>query len=286
MPVHLGKLADQRKADRMPEGDTVHKIAQFLAPRLTGVMVEQVKLPDADTAKRCSGQRVRAVVARGKHLFIELDNELTIRSHLGMHGSWHRYPHATAWQRPRSQLSLALSTADWEYVCFNAKEVEIVRSPSVRRRIVHTRLGVDLIADHTDPAYLARRARAILDADALLIDALLDQRIACGIGNVYKSEILFIERLSPDLLLTDLDDDSLGECFQLGTDLLRRNLGGGRRTTRFEHDDAGSLWVYGRNGLPCLRCDTPIQSRRMGRHHRSTYWCPACQLDSIHKTNA
>lgn len=261
----------------MPEGDTIHKIANFLAPRLVGEALLDAQLADAHAARRCIGRRVDDVVARGKHLFIELDNGTAIRSHLGMHGSWHRYPRGEAWQRTRAQRSVALTTTRWEYVCFNAKEVEVVRNPSVRKRIVDGRLGPDLIADEVEPATLARRARDILDADALLADALLDQRVASGIGNVYKSEVLFIERLAPDIRLLDIDDQRLGTCFETAAGLLRRNLGGGRRVTRFENDRAGRLWVYGRGDRPCLRCDTPIASRRMGRHHRATYWCPACQ---------
>ena len=261
----------------MPEGDTIHKIANFLAPRLAGRIVTDVRLADGRAAGRCSGCRVRDVVARGKHLFIEFDNGYALRTHLGMHGSWHRYPPGEDWQRPRSQLSLALATRDWDYVCFNAKEVELVKLPSVRERIVHGRLGPDLIADDIDPTYLARRARELLDDNALLADALLDQRVACGIGNVYKSELLFLQRLAPCTRLANVDDQTLGTCFEIAAGLLRRNLGGGRRVTRFERDSAGSLWVYGRAGQPCLNCGTPILSRRMGRHQRGTYWCPVCQ---------
>ncbi len=265
----------------MPEGDTIHKIANFLAPCLGEQTVVDLRIADIAAARSCIGRRVSDVNARGKHLFIEFDNGLALRSHLGMHGSWHRYPAGGDWQRPRSQLSVALTTADWDYVCFNAKEVEVVRIPSVRERIVHGRLGPDLIADEVDPDYLARRAREILDADTLLADALLDQRVACGIGNVYKSEILFIERLAPQTRLADIDDHQLGHCFGTAADLLQRNLGGGRRVTRFAADQAGSLWVYGRTDLPCLRCDTPISSQRLGRHHRGTYWCSSCQASPV-----
>ncbi len=261
----------------MPEGDTIHKIANYLEPRLANTEVVSVQMADALAARRCESQRVDAVTARGKHLFIELDNGFALRSHLGMHGSWHCYPKGGDWQRPRWQASLIVSTAADDYVCFNAKEVELVRIPSVRERIVSARLGPDLIADEPDYAELVARARAILEADTLLADVLLDQRVASGIGNVYKSEVLFIERVLPDCLLGRTDDDTLKRLFETAADRLRRNLGGGKRVTRFENDGAGRLWVYGRGGLPCLRCDSRIDSRRMGRHQRGTYWCPDCQ---------
>lgn len=261
----------------MPEGDTIHKIANFLAPRLREQTIVRVAVAGRAAAQRLSGRRVANVLARGKHLFIELDDATAIRSHLGMWGSWHRYAHDEVWNKPRSQASLVITTADDEFVCFNAKEVEVVRVPSVRERIVHGRLGPDLIADDCDPGLLVRRAREFLDGGELLADVLLDQRVASGIGNVYKSELLFIERLSVDLTLAGVADEELGRCFATAADLLRQNLGGGMRVTRSGSDGAGRLWVYGRKGRPCHECDTPIESARMGRHQRSTYWCPHCQ---------
>ena len=261
----------------MPEGDTIHKIANFLAPRLESRIVESVTMADGAAAKKCTARRVAAVRARGKHLFIEFDNQTALRSHLGMYGSWHRYARNEPWRKPRSQASLVLATADDEYVCFNAKEVELVALTSVRNRIVHARLGPDLIADDIDAAAIARRARDFLRDDDLIADALLDQRVSCGIGNVYKSEVLFIERLSPALRLGEVSDDELARCFSTAADRLKRNLGGGRRVTRLEPDNAGRLWVYGRTGLPCLRCGDRIIGRRLGRHHRGTYWCESCQ---------
>jgi endonuclease-8 len=261
----------------MPEGDTIHKIANWLAPRLTDRVVIDVQMADESAARTCRGRRVDDVRALGKHLFIEFEHDRALRSHLGMYGSWHFYSPGAEWQKPRSQASLVVETDDTIYVCFNAKEVELVKSPSVRERIVDTRLGPDLIGEDVDADYLVRRARDLLEPDALVADVLLDQRVACGIGNVYKSEVLFIERLLPHTPLGEVRDELLVRCFQTAAELLRRNLGGGRRVTRFEDDDAGRLWAYGRTGLPCLRCDDRIAGKRLGRHHRGTFWCPACQ---------
>ncbi len=265
----------------MPEGDTIHKLANYLGPRLEDQRILRAGGARADVARRLNGRHIEGVSARGKHLFIELDNATALRSHLGMHGSWHRYAHDEEWQRPQSQASIVLRIAEDDYVCFNAKEVEVVRLSSVRNRVVNERLGPDLIGDEVDTGALVRRAREFLEPDALLIDVLLDQRVASGIGNVYKSEVLFIERLPPDTMLGEVSDDELASCFVLASHLLRRNLGGGMRVTRFENDSAGSVWVYGRTGQPCHECDTPIRSRRMGRNHRGTFWCPACQAPKV-----
>lgn len=261
----------------MPEGDTIHKVANYLAPRLTDHVIEDVQMADSAGASRCRSARISAVVARGKHLFFELDNGLAIRSHLGMYGSWHRYAPDEAWKKPRSRASLRLRVEGDDYVCFNAKEVELIRTPSVRRAITQTRLGPDLIADGIDPAALIARAREFCDEDALLADVLLDQRVASGIGNVYKSEVLFMRSLSPMLTVGQVSDEELRGCYELAAELLKKNVGGGKRVTRFEADHAGRLWVYNRHGKPCHRCRARIRTQRLGRHHRGTYWCPSCQ---------
>ncbi len=261
----------------MPEGDTIHKIGAWLSPRLTEQRLDAVRLSDDAGAKALSGGRVSAVRARGKHLFIDVEERLTLRSHLGMHGSWHFYAPDEKWKKPKGQASIILRSGNVDYVCFNAKEVEVVRLKGVRRRIIEGRLGPDLIQDDVDPRALVRRARAILASDALLVDVLLDQRVAAGIGNVYKSEILFIERLHPRQTLGDTSDDELVGCFETGVALLRQNLGGGKRVTRLADDNAGRLWVYGRGEQPCFECDGPLRASRLGRHFRSTYWCRSCQ---------
>ena len=261
----------------MPEGDTIHKIAAFMAPRLAGQTVSDVRVGRSAADGGFDGARIKRVEARGKHLWIGLDNGHGIRSHLGMHGSWHVYGPDEEWQRPEQQVSLVFDAAGQRWVCFNAKEVELVDTPGIRERVLDTRLGPDLIADDVAPELLVARAREFDDGDYLLIDALLDPRIAAGIGNVYKSEVMYLHGIAPSRALTEVSDELVAACFETAAELLRNNLGGGKRVTRRAGDDAGRLWVYGRTGKPCHECDAPIRSQRLGRHHRGTYWCPACQ---------
>jgi endonuclease-8 len=261
----------------MPEGDTIHKIAHYLALRLVNRTVQRLHMNDTGGAAACTGKRIRTVFAHGKHLFIELADDLTLRSHLGMYGSWHRYAENERWRKPRWQASLELATDKDVFVCFNAKETELMRTPGFRERTLRARLGPDLVGPETDIDHVVRRAREFPESDTLLADVLLDQRVASGIGNVYKSEVLFIEGCLPHTRLSAVSDESLARCFASAAVLLRRNLGGGPRVTRFEEDNAGRLWVYRRRGLHCLRCDDRISSARLGKDHRSTYWCPSCQ---------
>ncbi len=264
----------------MPEGDTIHKIAAYMAPVLTGAAIDAVTIG----TRRCAefeGRTVHAVEARGKHLWIGVGKGVGIRSHLGMHGSWHVYAPDETWQRPRRQASLVVDASGRRWVCFNAREVEIVDTPGVRDNILRSTLGPDLIADDPDPALLIRRAREFDDGDSLLIDTLLNQRVAAGIGNVYKSEVMFLHRIPPTQPTASTSDAVIAACYHSAAALLRDNLGGGRRVTRKASDNAGRLWVYGRTGKPCHVCDTPIRTQRMGRHHRGTYWCPSCQAPDV-----
>jgi endonuclease-8 len=263
----------------VPEGDTVHKLCNYLAPRLVGRQVGSLELRRVPGAERCLGRRIDAVHAHGKHLFLDLDNALSLRSHLGMYGSWHRYRPGEPWRRPRRQASLVLGVDSELYVCFNAKEIELLRTPGVRGRILAMRLGPDLLDSGTDPASAVPRARDMLPGSAPLVDVLLDQRVAAGIGNVYKSEVLFLERRHPLTPQAALPDRALAGLFRLAARLLRGNLHGGRRVTREDVDGAGRLWVYGRSGQPCLRCGALLQSARLGRDHRGSCWCPRCQAE-------
>lgn len=264
----------------MPEGDTVFKLASYLRAELGGRRLAAGAVrgrPDAELA----GARIGEVYARGKHLFIELGGGRLLRSHLGMWGSWHGYQPSERWQKPRRQASIVLDLGERVFVCFNALQVEILRDAGVRQRRLDVVLGPDLLAPAPGFETIVRRARELAAADTPIVDILLDQRIACGVGNVYKSEVLFVAGRHPQTPLGALDDQALLALYRQAARLLRRNVHGGPRVTRRANDQAGRLWVYGRGGRPCLRCDTPIESARLGRGQRSTFWCPACQRISV-----
>jgi endonuclease-8 len=194
-----------------------------------------------------------------------------------MYGSWHRYRPGQPWRKPARQASIVIVGADADYVCFNAKQVQWLKQLGFARADQANRLGPDLIREPFDADRILARAKALLSSSTLIVDLLLDQRLAAGIGNVYKSEILFVEGRSPMLRLQDLSNDALASLYWRAAELLRDNLGGGPRTTRKAFDEKGPLWVYGRFARPCLRCATPIRRASLGVNPRSTYWCPACQ---------
>lgn len=264
----------------MPEGDTVTKVARFLDAALADSRVERISLHPAFGVS-IGPADIDQVSAHGKHLYIALLDGRVLRSHLGLYGSWHRYRRGEPWRRPARQAAIRVLAEDWEYVCFNAKEAEWLTRQGFRLADQRARLGHDLISEPIEPARLARRARQMLRPETLLVDVLLDQRIAAGIGNVYKSEVLFIERVWPLNCLGQLDDERLIGLYHRAAVLLAANLGGGPRTTRAARDRRGHLWVYGRSDQTCLRCGAArIQRTVLGVQPRSTYWCIGCQSPS------
>jgi endonuclease-8 len=133
---------------------------------------------------------------------------------------------------------------------------------------------------------LTHRCVELVEPSTLLVDLLLDQRIAAGIGNVYKCEVLFLEGCAARQTLAETEPGRLGALYRRAAALLQENLGGGPRATRPNHDGRGHLWVYGRAGRPCLRCGTAIARDRIGAAPRTTYWCPTCQPRQRVRTGA
>ncbi len=259
----------------MPEGDTIYKLAAALRPELEGQRVEALVLRGAPPL--APPRRIAAVEARGKHLLIRFDDGRVLRSHLGMHGDWHRYAKGELWRKPQRQASIRLETEQAVYVCFNAREWQWLQAGGIDERTLDTRLRHDLLAGSFDVDAAVERARQLLEPETPLVDVLLDQRVAAGIGNVYKSELLFLERRDPLQPLLHTGDDVLRRMLLRGRQLLQANLGGGPRITRDNTDGGGRLWVYGRSGKACFECGANIRSAKSGKHLRATFWCPNCQ---------
>src|SRR5262249_9056244 len=143
-------------------------------------------------------------------------------------------------------------------------------------------LGPDLLGAF-DRAEVVRRTR--LHTREAIADVLLNQRVVAGIGNVFKSEILFLAALDPFAPVSALSEDALGRVVDVAKAQLDANVMArsqtlspafGRRTTR-SLDPNEKLWVYGRGGKPCRRCGTTILCKATGVDARLTYWCPTCQ---------
>jgi endonuclease VIII len=264
----------------VPEGDTLQRTAAGLRPHLLGrtITAARARAPGPRT-ELLIGRRVTDVQALGKHLLIRLDSGLEVRTHLGMHGSWHRYAPGEHWRRPASRARLVLEVPGAVAVCFDAPVVELFETRAERVHPVLSRLGPDLLADDFDGEEALRRLRDPARRLRAIGEALLDQGAMAGIGNVYKNEVLWIEGVDPFAPVARLDDATLGRLVGTARQLLLRNRGTSSRTTTAGDRRAGGspLWIYGRSGRPCRRCGTAIAARRAGERPRVTYWCPGCQ---------
>lgn len=257
----------------MPEGDTLARTAAGLRPYLVGRPVTGARSPVlAAQAGRVVGATVTAVDTAGKNLLIRFDNGLEIRTHLRMTGSWHRYAPGERWRRPVSRARLVLEVAGAVAVCFDAPVVELFDARAERLHPALASLGPDLLADDFDADEALRRLRDPARADLAVGEALVDQRALAGIGNIWKSETLFAERVDPFAPVGGLDDPTLRRLIASAGRLLRASVAatGGR--------PGRSLAVYRRAGRPCRACGTIIAARSQGAElPRLTYWCPRCQ---------
>jgi endonuclease-8 len=260
----------------VPEGDTLFKVAARLRPALQGHHLVRFEAPRLVGAAPALGERIEKVEARGKHLLIHFERGLVLRTHLRMTGSWHVYRERERWRKP-AYLARAVVGSDsgWVGVCFQAPVVETYHARAAVPAALAA-LGPDLcltssLADEGLDDIVDRTA-TIAAPDLTIGEALLDQRIAAGVGNVYKSEACFAAGLDPATPVHDVPRDVRRRVWQIAARQLQANLGAPERRTH-----PAGLAVYGRRGQPCHRCGTPIRMAPQGEPPRSTYWCPTCQ---------
>ncbi|MGK2947207.1 MAG: Fpg/Nei family DNA glycosylase [Acidimicrobiales bacterium] len=260
----------------MPEGDTLYKAAARLKPALQGHVLTRFEAPRLRGDAPKVGERVELVEARGKHLLVHFEGGLVLRTHLRMSGSWHVYRERERWKKPAYLARAVVGTdSGWLAVCFQAPVVETYHRGGAEPAPLAT-LGPDLclaasLADDVLDQVLERAAQ-LAPAGTTLGEALLDQRIAAGIGNVYKSEACYAVGLDPATPIEAVTADERRRVWTVAARQLQANLGHAERRTH-----PAGLAVYGRRGLPCHRCGTPVRMTRHGDLARSTYWCPSCQ---------
>jgi endonuclease-8 len=242
----------------VPEGDSLRRAAARLQP-LVGERVE-VETPHPRAAvkriaERLDGRRLESVEAVGKNLLLRFEGGLVLRSHLRMTGRWRLERRGV---KRAGRPWLVLRSDQYEGVLWNGPVLEL------RRGAVAQRLGPDVLAEPPDLDAIVRNLRST-DQGRELGDALLDQRLVAGIGNMWKAEALWAARLSPWARLAELTDTELHAAVGAAAALMREGLETGRpgRTVYRQH--------------VCKRCGGKIASRGQGDDNRTTYWCPACQ---------
>ncbi|MGY4653247.1 endonuclease VIII Nei2 [Mycobacterium sp. URHB0021] len=252
----------------MPEGDTVWHTAAILRDALVGKTLTRcdVRVPRY-AAVDLTGHMVDEVVSRGKHLFIRV-GEASIHSHLKMEGSWKVNP-VDKPSRAGYRIRIILETADIQAAGIDLGVLEVLERERDMEVVAH--LGPDLLGDDWDPRTAVANLTA--DPDRPLSEALLDQRVLAGVGNVYCNELCFITGHLPTAPVRDIKDPL--RMVQRARDMLWLNRSRWNRTTTGNTRSGQDLWVYGRIGRPCRRCGTPVRSNDSG--DRIMYWCPVCQ---------
>jgi endonuclease VIII len=257
----------------MPEGDTLFRTAAGLRPYLIGRDVKAARAQGPGPVpqiQRVVGKRVDAVETQGKNLLIRFDGGLELRTHLRMNGSWHRYRPGERWRRPPGRARLVLEVDGSVAVCFDAPVVELFETRAESLHPTLSRLGPDLLSPDFDAQEAHRRLRAPERQQQSISAALLDQRALAGIGNIWRNETLFAERVDPFAPVSQVDDETLDRLVATARRLLTESarLAPGRAPTR----------VYRRTGRACPRCGTAVVSAPLsGEIPRTTYWCPKCQ---------
>lgn len=255
----------------MPEGDTVWLSARRLDQALSGEVLERAELRvPAFATSDLTGRKVLEVVARGKHILHRFSEGLTLHTHLGMDGAWHIYERDGRWRRPGSEARVVLSTNARGAVGFSLGSVELLVTEEEGDVIGH--LGPDLLGPDWDPIEAGRRLSE--DPKRPLGDALLDQRVMAGLGNVYRSEICFLSGVDPWTPVGDVDVASI---VGLSKRVIEANRTTGRQITTGDARPGRQRWVYGRRSRPCRRCGTAIRYEQRGPGERVVYWCPTCQ---------
>jgi endonuclease-8 len=254
----------------MAEGDTILRTARGIEAAIGGERLS-VAAPSlrgrAAGIERLDGRRLERVQTRGKHLLFHF-GDLVLHSHLGMNGSWRVYRRGERWERPAAAAWAALAGTDSEAVQFGGPTLRLLDPGQLRRDSTLARLGPDVLATDFDATAALRSLQRA--ARRRLGDALLDQRLLAGIGNIFKSEACFAARVSPWRAVPDCSESELSAVIDAARRLMERSVAGRRAQPA----------VYRRAGRPCPACGTPIAARGQGDENRRTYWCPRCQPDT------
>ncbi len=275
----------------MPEGDTIFRTARALGRALVDRPITAFRstyplLTRFHDNTPLTGQTVDRVEARGKWLLIHFSGGATLATHMLMSGSWHIYKPGERWQQPTANLRILIETSDYVAVGFRVPVAEMHTPATLARhpRIPHTQ--ADVLSPDFDAA--AAMQRLLARKSESVADALLDQRVLAGVGNVFKSEVCFVTGIHPYCPVSALTAEQAQALIANAQKLLRANVledsgdaivtyGGRKRRTTHASDPGANLWVYARRGEPCRRCGSVVRRRLQGKDARVTFWCPQCQ---------
>jgi endonuclease-8 len=277
----------------MPEGDTLHRAARWLHDELAGQAVDALWIRGRGVLP---GGVVTEARALGKHVLVGLAPgakadgvlrgegapapraEAVLHFHLGMYGKLRRYDAPSVFARETAATSLWVARGDARWIVFRAMTAELIRRSALADHPQLARLGPDVLAPRLDLAAVVARARAA--HRPTIADLLVDQHVVAGIGNRWKCEALFHERIHPETPPQRIADDALSALYRRARELMADAVERSGRDAHFPTPRSaphGRSWVYGREGKPCPACAAPIRVARMGDDARGVWWCARCQ---------
>jgi endonuclease VIII len=249
----------------MPEGDSIRRVAIKLAP-IVGQVIERATTQGL--FRNIAGRMVTHVHSHGKHLAIDLDDATQIRVHQGMNGRFYNFTRADGEVRlartSPGRASLVLATATDLFLWQTCPTVEIVPRRAPLRGMAIGALGPDVLAGDFDSRQAAERAA--VHESRMIADVLLDQRVVAGLGNIWKTESLFANRIDPRTRVAAIPKHVLISIYESARELIKRSVEGER-----------DFSAYSRTGKPCPRCSASIIAYQLGDPPRWTWSCPDCQ---------
>ena len=262
----------------MPEGHTLHRLARLHQRRYAGQTV-RVSSPQGRFADAAllDGLVLTRASAWGKHLFHHYEPGPIVHIHLGLYGTFRE--HQTPMPEPRGAVRMRLVGADYGTDLRGPTACEVIDEAQVSA--ILARLGPDPLRADADPSLAWTRIAKSRKAIGAL---LMDQSVLAGVGNVYRSELLFRHGIDPYRAGRDIDKAEFDAVWADLVELMKVGVRRGRIIVVRPEDDHGAApygprrprtYVYRRTGEPCRLCDTPIRTAEM--EGRNLFWCPGCQ---------
>jgi endonuclease-8 len=264
----------------MPEGHTIHRLARLHQTRFAKapVVVTSPQGRFADAAETVSGRMLLKADAYGKHLFHHYEGGAVVHVHLGLYGSFTERP--VPMPDPVGQVRMRMIGAEYGTDLRGPTACEVINRVEVDD--IFARLGPDPLRRAPDPS----RAWARITKSRRPIGALLmDQAVIAGVGNVYRSELLYRHLIDPYRPGTGVGEAEFGAAWTDLVALMKVGVSRGKIITVRRKDDKGApsyrpgrprSYVYRRAGEPCRVCGTAIRTEVM--EGRNLFWCPTCQV--------
>jgi endonuclease VIII len=265
----------------VPEGDVVLRAARRLQQALGGrvLTVSDFRWPSLATTD-LTGREVESVEARGKHLLMRVEGNVTIHSHLRMEGSWHVHRTGEPWRYPRAEhgIRLVLANTSWTAIGHRLGMLDLVATDHEADLVGH--LGLDILKPEWNVEVAAARVRE--HPDRTIGETLLDQRVIAGIGTFFMAESCFLRGVNPWARVADVTVEPL---LDRAHRLMRMSADSstGMQVTTGNARPGQEQWVHARSGRPCRRCGTPVRVARLGEppNDRVAFWCPFCQPGDV-----